>query len=91
MGEERRMKNTEYIEKNFALEKADNKDHLGIFYHDEADIIIKFINSLPTVDVIPVDEWLLNHYEVGNEYQNKIIDELISLYRAERKEECGHQ
>ena len=33
-----------------------------------------------------IDEWLLNHYEVGNEHQNKVIDELVSLYRAERKE-----
>lgn len=39
-----------------------------------------------TITVDPVEEWLLNHYEVGNEYQNKVIDSLISLYRAERKD-----
>ena len=49
--------------------------------------IMMTIQEQPTVDAVPVDEWLLNHYEVSNEYQNKVIDELVSLYRAERKEE----
>ena len=51
----------------------------------------------PTVDAIPID-WLLNHYMVASpsdtieyihmaENHNQIIDEIISLWRAEQERE----
>ena len=55
------------------------------FLLESEKAVFEEIDKAPTVEAEPVEEWLLNHYEVGNEYQNKVIDALISLYRMEMK------
>ena len=56
------------------------------FLLESEKAVFEEIDKAPTVEAEPVEEWLLNHYEVGNEYQNKVVDALISLYRMEMKE-----
>ena len=68
------MNSTEYIEKNFALEKAENQNYLGVLYHVESDTIIKFIKSLPTVDAVPVRHGRWIRKEWAEESEGLLID-----------------
>lgn len=40
------------------------------------------IERAPTVEAIP-KEWLLNHMEVGNDEQNKVVHDLVKLWEKE--------
>lgn len=81
------MNSTEYIEKNFALEKAENQNYLGVLYHVESDTIIKFIKSLPTVEAVPVSFLLKLQETAVNDEASEIINEIIVRWERERKEE----
>jgi hypothetical protein len=77
------MNSTEYIEKNFALEKAENQNYLGVLYHVESDTIIKFIKSLPTVDAVPV-EFIKGEIKNNKGFYNSSLRRLLDAW-AERK------
>ena len=43
---------------------------------------LKKIQKAPTVDAIPVD-WLLDHQIVGDDAQNKAVQDLVNYWRLE--------